>query len=267
MKKVILLSAGVACLLLIVVGCMFYPEIYFYWHFECEYDEYYQSYVLIDVKHWYKETLLLPEETPDGYPIKLVESVSRQENEKIKELIIPDTYEMAFKGFSSGLKSLEKISIGKTLCYGLGQGCFADNDNLINITVSPEHPIYTGDGNCIIEKHSNRLIAACKGSTIPTYTKIIGEAAFAGVDIKHLDVPESVEIIELSAFAQSSLESITLPKSVKEISYTAFSHCSILTVYCEYVSKPNGWEEGCFDDVAEVFWGHKTRKTGDGSLS
>jgi len=272
MKKILIICGIVLFVaLLVVLGFVLYPRIYFDVHFECEYDEVYQAYALTRIKNWNKETLTLPERTPDGELIEIISFSSCTDGEKnqyVKEFIIPDTYKM-INGDISSLASLERIHIGKNL-MNIGYGCFSGNDNLVTVTISPEHELYYSDGNCVIEKQSKALVSACNGTVIPDGVKIIGNAAFAGLKIDSVFIPDSVETIESSAFALCETDYIFVPDSVKTAGKHAFDRCYSTKLYCEAETMPEGWDENSIYEVAEVHWGvtkGRQEKTGDGSLS
>ncbi len=77
------------------------------------------------------------------------------------------------------------------------------------IVVAEGNPCYYVDGNCLIEKSSQKIILGCNSSAIPTdgSVKSIGYAAFANC---HL------------------IETVILPKSIIEIETSAFDNCDHL---------------------------------------
>ena len=100
----------------------------------------------------------------------------------------------------------------------IGVGVFAYCANLTSIKSSNTE--YIAKNNCLIEKSSNKLLAGCKNSTIPTDGSVIAieQYAFAGC---------------------SSLTSLTIPSKVVYIGAYAFEGCSSLTSVA--FSATGGW--------------------------
>ena len=130
-----------------------------------------------------------------------------------------------------------------------------------SITVHEDNSYYKGDGNCLIEKKTNKLIVGCKNSVIPNYVTKIAADAFNGSKITSIEIPASVTAIEDQAFIGcTDLENITvaednaiyksdgncliikeinmlmsgcknsiIPNYITYIAYGAFSGCTSLT--------------------------------------
>ncbi|MCL2798518.1 MAG: leucine-rich repeat domain-containing protein, partial [Firmicutes bacterium] len=147
-----------------------------------------------------------------------------------------------------GLKS---ITIGRHASAGrsLFQGC----DALESITVHPENSLIRSEGNCIINREYNRVVAGCKTSVIPEGVTTIGELAFYDVAITKVVIPASVislsnrafhyckeltevtfaegsglRFIDTSAFNGCAFSQIVLPDTVESIGATAFAWCENL---------------------------------------
>ena len=86
---------------------------------------------------------------------------------------------------------------------------FVKSNVIENIVVAEGNPCYYVDGNCLIERRSQKIILGCNSSVIPNdgSVKIIGEDAFANC---------------------KSMETIILPKSIIELEYSAFYNCEKL---------------------------------------
>ena len=237
-----------------------YPYVTFYYHFEVEYDTENQGYILKSVNHWKKENLTLPDTIPNGSPIIGLNSVIqsyRQENDTIKQIIIPDTYERINSGAFNFLPALEQISLGKNVT-GLYGGMFATNVQLSKISIDSDHAFYISEGNCIIDRKSKQLIIGCKDSEIPTWVESIGEAAFAYVEFAELTIPSCVKKIGASAFYRCrALEKIVISENVTEILHSAFYECPNLRIYCVLSQKPSGWDDQWCDEVCDVVWNYE----------
>lgn len=178
---------------------------------------------------------------------------------KLTEIVIPGTVEeigmQAFENcvdlrsvtLSEGIKSMDGNVFGG--CNKLEELIFPASmekisnargcDNLTRLVVQDGNPVYKSDGNCIIRKSDNELIAGCKTSVIPDYVKGIGKSAFNRCAITELVIPNGVEYIGTSAFSGSSLKKVSLPNTLQSIGERAFSNCSAL----EYVAIPNSVKE------------------------
>ncbi len=116
----------------------------------------------------------------------------------------------------------------------VGSGIFAFCNNLTTLTVDEENTTYISEGNCIIHKKSNTVVAGCKTSVIPKKIKTIGEASFFGCQVDKIELPAGITIIEQAAFMRSSISSLELPSALKEIGVQAFQECQHLS----YVAIP-----------------------------
>ena len=178
---------------------------------------------------------------------------------KLTEIVIPGTVEgigmQAFENcvnlrsvtLSEGIKSMDGNVFGG--CNKLEELIFPASmekipnalgcDNLTRLVVQDGNPVYKSDGNCIIRKSDNELIAGCKTSVIPDYVKGIGSSAFNACAITELVIPNGVEYIGTSAFSGSSLKKVSLPNTLQSIGERAFRGCSAL----EYVAIPSSVKE------------------------
>ncbi len=86
---------------------------------------------------------------------------------------------------------------------------FVKSNVIETIVVAEGNPYYYADGNCLIERSSQKIILGCNNSVIPTdgSVKIIGKAAFANC---------------------KTLEEVVLPASILELEYAAFDNCESL---------------------------------------
>ena len=106
---------------------------------------------------------------------------------------------------------------------------FAFCENLEEIYVAEGNKAYKSDGNCVMRREDNTLVAGCKKSKIPSYTEHIGRSAFQGAALESVALPEGVTSIGNFAFAHNDrLKEITLPQSLTSIGHYAFSWCAAL---------------------------------------
>ena len=106
---------------------------------------------------------------------------------------------------------------------------FAFCENLEEIYVAEGNKAYKSDGNCVMRREDNTLVAGCKKSKIPSYTEHIGRSAFQGAALESVALPEGVTSIGNFAFAHNDrLKEITLPQSLTSIGKYAFLWCAAL---------------------------------------
>ena len=114
---------------------------------------------------------------------------------------------------------------------------FAFCENLEEIYVAEGNKAYKSDGNCVMRREDNTLVAGCKASKIPSYTEHIGRSAFQGAALESVALPEGVTSIEDYAFARNDrLKEITLPQSLTSIGKAVFFWCTAL----ESIALPDG---------------------------
>ena len=172
----------------------------------------------------------------------------------IDEIVFPNSLETvnsnAFSG-CSGLKVINfsqcKLTISVNAfadCTGLTSitipssitsildGAFAGCYNLKSIIVEEGNVNYHSPNNCnaIIEKSTNKIIAGCNATKIPSDIKAIGNSAFQGCDsIKVLQIPNGVTSIGYNAFSEcKELISVDLPNGIITIGSGAFGKCDKL---------------------------------------
>ena len=106
--------------------------------------------------------------------------------------------------------SVSYITEGTFNCYATMGGHGHTKSNVIEkIVVAEGNPYYYVDGNCLIDRRSQKIILGCNSSIIPDDGSVIsiGYAAFANCH---------------------SIEKIIIPKSIIEIEYAAFDNCDNL---------------------------------------
>lgn len=123
------------------------------------------------------------------------------------------------------------------------------------LTIAEENRTYIKDGNCIIERDTDTVVAGCNESIIPAYVKHIGNYAFYERDLHHIVIPNSVLTIGKYAFSEcallesiefqsgsslgiidayafescTSLKNVLLPEKLRVISDRAFYRCEKLS--------------------------------------
>lgn len=86
----------------------------------------------------------------------------------------------------------------------------------------------------------------------------IYDRAFSGLTgITSVVIPEAVYAIGGFAFSGCvSLESIRIPNHVSYVGMDAFNHCSAVTIYCDAVTEPVGWDTNWNNWGCPVVWGY-----------
>ncbi|MBR0118362.1 MAG: leucine-rich repeat protein [Prevotella sp.] len=117
--------------------------------------------------------------------------------------------------------------------YGIYSNC----ENLKSIKVEDGNTKYCSPNNCnaIIETASGKLILGCSQTVIPNYVTEIGDYAFAGSCIEHIDL-NGITTIGYRAFANlGGLSIVENANSLVTIGNEAFIGCSSLA----YIEFPN----------------------------
>ena len=137
----------------------------------------------------------------------------------LKEITFPNTVSIigsnAF-GFCSGLTNISIPSSVSDIYANPFIGC----SGIESITIESGNLKYNSNNNCnaIIETSSNKLIAGCKNTIIPSFVTTINNEAFYGL---------------------TSLSSVIIPSSVTFIGGAAFDYCdSLMDVYCYNPNPP-----------------------------
>ena len=114
----------------------------------------------------------------------------------------------------------------------IGVGIFSSCTSLGTISVDAENTKYDSREGCnaIIEKASNKLVAGCKNTVIPTDVTSIENKAFYGLTgLTSITIPTGVTSIGESAFENcTSMTSITFNSGLTTIRTSAFQGCNKL---------------------------------------
>lgn len=152
----------------------------------------------------------------------------------LETLVLPEG--VTFLGENAfGHAKLKSVSLPSTVSKmtatneKLDANPFAFCESLEEIYVAEGNKAYKSDGNCVMRREDNTLVAGCKASKIPSYTEHIGRSAFQGAALESITLPEGVTSIEDYAFAYNDrLKEITLPQSLTSIGKDAFLWCAAL---------------------------------------
>ncbi|MDE6471585.1 MAG: leucine-rich repeat domain-containing protein [Clostridia bacterium] len=109
---------------------------------------------------------------------------------------------------------------------------FADCVNLEKISIDSENTKYASDGNCIIEKDTNTVIAGCKNSVIPDYVTCIGDYAFYKCSkLSSVSIPDGVTRIgDYAFYCCYSLTNLEISMSLTQLGSYPFDLCYSLVI-------------------------------------
>lgn len=128
---------------------------------------------------------------------------------KLKEFTIPETVTFIGAQAFRNSSSLTALNIPKSVIEIEDNFVLAGCTGLTQISVDSDNPYYDSREGCnaIIETATNKLVAGCGNTTIPTTITQISDGAFSELD---------------------NLKSITIPAGVTSIGYMAFESCTSL---------------------------------------
>ena len=154
----------------------------------------------------------------------------------LQEVRLPACDEIQNAAFSNcqSLKSLRIPQQVKEIGHNIIENC----NVLTSLIVEDGNRFYRSEGNCIIEKKSDRLITGCSASEIPSGIKTIAAFSFVGVMFEDFSLPSTIETIEYFAFVECSSPSFYLPENVIEFYGASYSHGVNLTKLSVHPSNP-----------------------------
>ena len=142
---------------------------------------------------------------------------------------IPDSVKSIGDNAFNGCYTMTSIEIPRGVTE-IGTGVFS-GCMLSSLTVAPENSVYKSEGNCLIRRADNCLVAGCGASVIPAYVKKIGDKAFSTIlNLTKIEIPAGVVSIGAGAFESCVLLSeVSIGGTVINIGDNAFYKCSALT--------------------------------------
>ena len=132
----------------------------------------------------------------------------------------------AYNGAFGGCTSLTSLFIPSSVT-SIGEGVFGNCSSLSSIVVASGNTHYNSSNDCnaIIETSTNKLLAGCNNTIIPSTISAFGKSAFSGSSLMtSLTIPSTVTSIgDLAFYLCSALDgTITIPSSVTYIGEWAF---------------------------------------------
>ena len=167
--------------------------------------------------------VVIPQYAPNGELVVDIAEGAFENNVTVTKITLPDTVKTIRDSAFSGCSRLEEIalpdglvSIGKEAFRGcwrltalhipssvtyIGEAFVGMCVMLETLTVAPENSVYRSEGNCLIDKASNALLAGCAGSIIPEgVTSIEPKAFYCMSGLRSIAIPEGVTTIGKQAF-------------------------------------------------------------------
>ena len=130
-----------------------------------------------------------------------------------------------------GCTSLKSIVIPASVTK-MNYTVFNDCKDLESIIVEEGNTVFDSRNNCnaIIETATNKLVAGCKTTIIPSDVVEIGNYAFRGCsNLESITIPDGVTKIDNAVFENcTSLSFVKLPKNLSELGQDVFEACSSL---------------------------------------
>ena len=160
----------------------------------------------------------------------------------LKSIVIPEGVTNIGKNAFTLCQSLKKLVFPKSVVF-IGENVLGWCNNLTSITVEKDNKKYKSEGNCLIRKSDNALIAGCKKSIIPDCVTSIEKFSFYNIAFNGR-LPDSIITIKSKAFYSSKIKEIIIPVNVLTIEREAFYDLKKSVINIEgHEKKPNGWDE------------------------
>ena len=200
-----------------------------------------------------RESLVIPE-TYNDKPVTSIGNDSLRDLSKVTSITLPDSVtsigERAFAfnyalttinipdGVTSigeaafiNCKALAGIALPATVT-NIGRNAFYGCSGITDFSIDENNTVYSGAGNCLVEKETKRLLAGWKDCVIPDdgSVELIEDSAFYECKgLTSIVIPDSVTRIRDSAFRRChDLTSITIGSGVARIEYMPFAECESL---------------------------------------
>lgn len=150
------------------------------------------------------------------YPLTGENGILYIGEEKIRDVIIPDTYKSIYQYAFYGCTNIEKITLPNTL-ERIGNGAFSKT-NIHEIKI-PNSVKEIGEYTFAHCKNLEKVKVSNLMTTIP-------EGCFSNCKKLKFSIPNNIQEIKLDAFYKcESLEEITIPHGMTSIGSSAFTYC------------------------------------------
>ena len=185
--------------------------------------------------HFGQVALTIPAEL-DGVPVSSIGPECFKSYYGITSIVIPDGVRRIGSRAFYDLWLLTSVTIPDSVT-DVGENPFAECGALIEIIISPDHPVLALKDHLLYAWSEQRLISCLLGYRdehidIPDGTRSIGSLAFFyNQCMRTVTIPGSVTTIDDSAFyASFALTSVTFGEGIEHIGSHAFYGCSLQNV-------------------------------------
>lgn len=135
----------------------------------------------------------------------------------VTKITLPDTVTVIGKSAFEYCKDLQFVTLGASV-KTVGELAFSNCESLQTVLFS--------EGVQTIENYAFQNCHKLNFSALPSTLKYIGKAAFFGVALQELHLPDALETLGSHAFGScSKLKKLTVGSSLQTIGSCAFSHC------------------------------------------
>ena len=162
----------------------------------------------------------------NGYKVVKIAGAAFYSCSSITQVTIPNTVEeIDWFAFSYTI-SMPALHIPASVTK-ISNRALAHPTGRTTLTVDAANPIYKSESNGIIEKATNKLVAGCATTVIPSTVTALDAAAFYGCgDVKSIELPGSIEAIGNQAFSYCYyLERLNISGSTK---YDSRNNCGAI---------------------------------------
>lgn len=191
---------------------------------------------------WGSTDVVIPANVPSGEPVTGINDYAFQNCTNITSVTIPDGITQIGEAAFRGCTALTSVSISGSVAE-IGVNVFSGCTSLTSIMVNDNNPVYYSEGNCLIMRETNTLLAGCQTSIIPNSVTSIRYYAFYGCEgLTGINIPNGVTVIGGGAFGNcTNLAYVNIPSSVTSFGPEPFSGCdSLADVY--FAGAADQWE-------------------------
>lgn len=192
--------------------------------------------------------IVIPAEL-DGHTVTSIGFNAFSGCEKLINVTIPETVTTIGQFAFSDCDMLTSINIPDSVTWII-EGAFLGCNKLSSILISPDHPVFALENECLINRQDSTLLQYIGGGTgsfeVPQGIRKIGVGAFEGRSLTSVILPDGVNSIEDFAFrSMRDLTEINIPDTVVYLGSQVFCDDGITSI--RIPAGATDLTEGCFD--------------------